>query len=206
MCKTCRVTGMGCNMINAERALAQLKNREKDIAIYNEIISTFQQTNVKENEKFRKTYTYFYKLRRKQEWRDFYFAYFEQHKNEKDITFEQIIRAIYEQCGWVEASFASKMLATINSNQPILDSVVLGKLGMKITGNTSDKKMESALECYRKLEYWYKGFIVTAESKKYIELFDKQFPQYKRISQIKKLDFILWADGSAMLKCMEIKK
>jgi len=69
--------------------------------------------------KFQKTFNSFYKIRRNKEWRDAFYKYFESIKKDENITFFKIINYLYENTDNVEASFASKMLATINEDMPI---------------------------------------------------------------------------------------
>lgn len=53
-----------------------------------------------------------------------------------DVTFEYIIRELYRLTGNVEASFSSKMLATIDASKPVWDKYVLQNLGLELTGKT----------------------------------------------------------------------
>ena len=74
----------------------------------------------------------FYKVRRNANWRKIFYKYFESIKDTKDIKYEDIITYLYKETGNVEASFSSKVLATINPNMPILDRNVLSNLNLKI--------------------------------------------------------------------------
>ena len=85
------------------------------------------------------------------------------------------------------------MLATINPEMPIWDSIVLKNLGFKINGKTKEEKFSNAVVLYDDICKWYQQFKKTDEAKRMIESFDLAFPKYRFISQTKKIDFILWA-------------
>ena len=93
------------------------------------------------DEKYQKNFNYYYRVRRDAAWLEQFYAYMNKNKNNKDITFAEILRYLSNiehtarktaknptgKIKSVEASFASKMLATINQDHPIWDSQVLKK-------------------------------------------------------------------------------
>ena len=98
----------------------------------------------------------------------------------------------------VQPSFVSKLLHTLNDNEPIYDSCVRTFLGIgNPKGNTTEARMESAVYIYEK--EIKDGFY---ENDKYIELrkmmlkiFDKKYSVGVDVSDVKKLDFVIWAMG-----------
>ena len=161
---------------------------QSGLVTYCEIMNWFKETDVSKDYKFQRRYKGFYRVRRDDDWAKIYFDYFQKVKN-TNITFKEIINYLFEQTGRVEASFASKMLATINPNMPIWDQEVLDKLGFKQTYQyNKDKQLKDAIDNYERIVNWYKDNITS----NYIEEFDTNFPDYKHISKVKKIDFILW--------------
>ena len=179
-----------------ETSVGRLKKREKDLARYAVIIEAVNNTDVSQDAGFQKTFTYFYRVRRDTEWRKTYYSLFEERKEREKTSFEDILRALYERTGRIEASFSSKMLASIDPQKPIWDKIILKKLGLspKTTGKEEDR-LSNAVEIYKKIEGWYEDFLKGEEAKRYIEAFDNEFSQYTSFADIKKIDFILWGGG-----------
>ena len=83
---------------------------------YKMIIENVRKVDVSADLDFQRTYNGFYRIRRNAEWRAAYYGLFEEIKN-SNPTFEQIIRTLYRDTGNIEASFSSKMLATVDVNK-----------------------------------------------------------------------------------------
>lgn len=155
---------------------------------------------------FQKLFNGYYRIRRNEEWRKEYYNYFESVKNNTDIDFNTIIDELYRRTkGNVEASFASKMLATICPNMPILDSQVLANLDLEIKGY-KEKKLENAKAVYRQICQRYTDFQMTSNCKKAIQIFDGLFPNYTNLTVTKKVDFFLWALKPNELRNMDMFK
>ena len=66
-----------------------------------------------------------------------------------------MVSQLYEGTGQVEASFASKMLASIDENMPIWDSKVLDRIGIKSSNKRGQQKLEETIELYDVIVQWY---------------------------------------------------
>ena len=175
------------------QATAFLQKREKDIAKYCELIHLASETNVAENKDFQKAFTAFYMLRRDDSWREYYFQLFEEMKNRRAaLSFGEIQLRLYLHCDQIESSFSSKMLATLDPEVPMWDSYVLKKLGFKLKGKNKGLRLSQAVVLYDNICSWYHEFLQTEEARSMIEAFDQAFPEYTRITQIKKIDFLIW--------------
>ena len=86
-------------------------------------------------------------IRRNEKWRQHYYDLFAKAKTER-FSFEQIITELYRLTGNVEASFSSKMLATIDASKPIWDQYVLQNLGLELMGKTQEEKLQNAVALY----------------------------------------------------------
>lgn len=111
------------------------------------------------------------------------------------MTFENIPCNIYISTDMTEASFASKMLATLNPDKPIWDSRVLKFLGLKPVGKSDSDRQDSIIEIYGKIEGWYKEYLKTAEARENIRIFDEMLPGYSWLSDTKKIDYIIWGQN-----------
>lgn len=114
-----------------------------------------------------------------------------QYKN-KNVEFGDILKIIFKEIGKVESSYTSKLLHTINPNKPIWDKFVLMNLGLKQNTNSKDK-INYSINTYSKIESLHFQFLSNDYAKKCIEFFDINFPKGKMISNVKKIDFLLWS-------------
>lgn len=101
---------------------------------------------------------------------------------------------MHELTGNVEASFASKMIATPHPERPIWDSLVLARLGLRLKGTTAQAKLENAVEVYGEIVSWYETYLATDDAEKNIRLFDELLPDYAWLTPVKKVDFLLWSE------------
>ena len=188
-----------------DASIANLERRRKDLERYSYIMNSFRRTDVSQDEAFQKTFTHFYRVRRNSEWRQVYYRLFEDSKQNTNISFEAILRAIYACTGRIEASFSSKMLATLNPEMPIWDSIVLSKLGMKPKQNlTKEERLSQSVQIYNAIIAWYANFKQTPEARRFAEAFDRAFPEYRGFSELKKIDFLIWSSGDSDLFTDEI--
>lgn len=164
--------------------------------------------DVSADENYQKNFTSYYRVRRDANWLKKYYEFMEAHKHDTNLTFETIIRYLssvphkvnkkVSPSGYattIEASFASKMLATINPNYPIWDSQVVRALKYKIEAVEDEAKLEEYIDVYSKLTNEIHAFIETEEGKECIRLFDELFPNHKHLNSFKKIDFYLWNIG-----------
>ena len=108
-------------------------------------------------------------------------------------SFENIITYLYENIGNLEPSFASKMLATILPDKPIWDRYVVQNLQLKLEGKTKQEKLKHAVKLYEDMEQWYLNFLQTDKARECVEIFDRTLPDYQWLSEVKKVDCILWS-------------
>ena len=170
----------------------------------------FTTISVAMDEKYQKNYTNYYRVRRDDTWLKKYYEYFEEHKNDENISFEQILRYLSNIphkvkkssvnptgiATSIEASFSSKMLATINPNYPIWDSQVVRALGIELDDSLrGEAKIQAHIEAYNELTQEVRTFISTTEGISCIEQFDATFPNYTYLNPFKKIDFFLWNIG-----------
>ena len=144
------------------------------------------------SESFQRLFNGYYRIRRNQEWRKLFYNLFVTAKTHH-YTFEQIITALFDATGNVEASFSSKMLATIDPSKPIWDQYVLQNLGLELTGKTQEEKLQNAIALYDAILSWYDGYLQTDEAYENILEFDRWLPQYSWVSNVKKIDCLLWS-------------
>ena len=174
-------------MINANKVLQDQLARSLGLDRYEEIMQGDPQSS-----DFQRTFNGYYRIRRNEEWRQHYYALFCKARDEH-YSFGQIIRELYQNTGNIEASFSSKMLATIDASKPIWDQYVLQNLGLVLTGKTKEEKLQNAVRLYDSIVAWYEEYLKTDEANENIKAFDRLLPYYAWISNTKKIDCLLWS-------------
>ncbi len=56
----------------------------------------------------------------------------------------------------------------------------------------NNKSIDNAIEIYRKICDWYKEYKESDEFRENIFRFNQYFTEYKSISDVKKIDYLLW--------------
>ena len=161
------------------------------LAKYERILHLFKDVDISQDEGFQKLFNGFYRVRRDADWRREYYTLFESKKNSTP-SFEEIITILYEKTGKVEASFASKMIATIDTEMPIWDQYVLRNLGLELEG-TKETKLSNAITLYRGIGQWYAEYLETENAEDCIAEFDRFLPEYAWLTRVKKIDCFLWS-------------
>lgn len=165
---------------------------------YLDIIKVVKNPDFKAEKDFRKMYNGFYKVIYKNEdWYNNYFSLMEEQLTEKR-SFKELLKEMYEVGGKVEASFVSKLMATVDVDLPLWDSYIIKHLGYESKwGRSSDletsERIKVADEIYELIKARYKSFLESDDGKLWVAKFDEFLPEYKdKISNTKKIDFMLW--------------
>lgn len=171
------------------RALSDLS---RSVDQYLEIQALFNQHRHENSlgSKFKKRFRNFYKLRGTSEWQDDYFKCLHEARNE-DVNFPDVLRAISKNR--LEASFASKIVATINPNMPVIDRFVLKNVGLRLPYYYTDDRRGAIHRLYECLISTYEKYLISSDGMATVGAFYQRFPQgRKRVTPLKAVDFILW--------------
>ena len=178
--------------LDARKLLEDQFARSLALDKYKLILNNVKAVDVSKDFGFQKMFNAFFRIRRNAEWRECFYELFECAKK-NHFTFEEIINGLYMQTGNVEASFSSKMLATIDQDKPIWDQYVLHNLGLELKGKTSQERIKNAAMIYSQIEDWFDEYLQTDEAYENIVEFDRWFPSYTWLSAVKKIDYLLWS-------------
>lgn len=176
--------------INLDTAIVKLQERKKDMVAYFDIMKA---AGHPERPEFQKKYDAFYRVRRDEAWRKEYFRLMATFGKRGNASFGEILHRLHQATGQIEASFASKMLATLDPDKPIWDSKVLEALQLRLAGSNPNVRFSNAVVLYEHICKWYQDFMKTDAAIEMLQRFDKEFPEFQIMSQTKKIDFILWA-------------
>jgi hypothetical protein len=156
------------------------------------IIKEISKRHVSQDSNYQRVFNAFYVVRRNSKWRKIYYEYFESQKKNKHLTFEIVLRYLYEKTGQVEASFSSKLLSTITPDMPIWDVYVLKNLGLKMKLGKPQDKIEQAIRLYQEIQETYMRLVKSEWGRSAIVKFNEVLPDSRWISDTKKIDFFIW--------------
>jgi hypothetical protein len=90
-----------------------------------------------------------------------------------------------------EASFASKLLPTIEPSMPVVDSIVLGNLNLKLPWSNSKDRFAPDLHASLLTDRLFNEFLSTQNGKYLVHRFHAMYP-HTNVTEIKMLDLVLW--------------
>lgn len=146
--------------------------------------------DVRNDGQFQKRFDGFYRVRRGLSWRSNYFSVMESAK-EKGIGFSEALAEINRLTGRIEASFASKLVATLNPSTPVIDRFILDNFELKLPRLGSPDRESKTCDLYRALCHAYEDFLWSKTGALIRELFEHRFPN-SGVTDLKKIDLVLW--------------
>lgn len=160
---------------------------------YRSIMEKLWRVDVSLDERFQKTYENFYTLGRySKEFRRDYFAYMERCK-ETVPSFEEAL-SYFLKYGTLEVSFSSKLVHTLDPEQPIWDKNVTDRhFGYKIPAYGTKDREKKILNRYKRYKRDFLNYVASDDGKAVIRAFDEAFPK-TGFTDLKKVDFVLWQD------------
>ena len=142
------------------------------------------------NLRYRTRFNHFYRVRRGQEWQDAFYGLLESKKGTR-VAFSEVLDALHRATKRYEASFASKLLATIDPSMPVIDSVVLRNLDLRLPASNSKDRLAGICQLHSRLLSSFDEFLATDSGRYLVRRFREIYPE-ARISKIKMLDLVLW--------------
>jgi hypothetical protein len=146
--------------------------------------------DVRSDASFRKRFNAFYKVRRGRDWQDKFFELLERRKG-RASSFAEVLDALHRATGRYEASFASKLLATIDPHMPVIDSIVLQNLDVRLPAYGSDHRRSRIVELHERLLTSLNGFLGTEAGRHLVKRFRAAYSD-AHVTEIKMLDLVLW--------------
>ena len=121
---------------------------------YRFLLEQVHKVDVSSDVVFQRTFNGFYMVRRNKEWRYAFYDFFEHIKRLDDVSFSNILEELYHLTGNVEASFSSKLLATLKPEMPIRDRYVVQNLGLKLPLDSDPSRIRKTEEAYEEIVAW----------------------------------------------------
>lgn len=158
---------------------------------YNFLQTRFQSSSIKDDFLFQRKFKGYYRMqRRSKSWYDLYFDLLSS-KKDTDCTFEELLTIFHNKTNRFEASFISKMLATINTQMPVWDQFVLQNLNLKAPYYNTKNRLKKIVKTYDDICTGVEEIKASDHGEYIIAQFKTLYPEY-RISEIKMIDFVLW--------------
>lgn len=146
--------------------------------------------NVVTDRDFQKRFAGFYRVRRNGAWRAAFFGILEDAKR-SPISFAEALQLLRDATGQVEASFASKLVATVDPEQPLIDSVVVGNLGLRVPKANGANRVAQLVELHQNLAAAYAAYLSSEDGRRLVRAFKGRYPA-RKVSELKMLDLVLW--------------
>ena len=177
-----------------EMIVAAIAKARRGIARYLDIMAQLPTVNVVEDKAFQRRFNAFYRFsQRPATWYQTYYACMQECRTIRPApTFDDVLDHLGRSLGRYEPSFASKFVATLDPAQPIWDAFVLANTGVKRPSYASKTKVSQAKLAYRAIQDWYARFLASHEGRLLIRIFSDTVDEHDRISDLKKVDFVLW--------------
>lgn len=146
--------------------------------------------DVRHDTTFQRKFKGFYRVRRGDAWCGHYFALLEEAKA-RSVPFERALHTLHETSGRLEASFASKLVATIDPSLPVVDRFVLENMGLRLPYQYAKDREARTVRLYEALRGRYDELARSATGRRIVERYDHAFPE-AGVSTLKKIDLVLW--------------
>lgn len=162
---------------------------------YKYLLENLNKTNIDKDYYYQRVFDILFPIKKNEYFRSLYFKYFDTIKDNKNISFNEILDYFYDKTGRVESSLSSKMLSIINTNYPVFDQYVMDYLSNIYTIKTRDKyseksKYETAIKVYDKVNELVNKEISKKRMISLINSFNKDFSEYE-LSNVKVLDIVM---------------
>jgi hypothetical protein len=163
---------------------------------YRQTIDGLANCNVATDLAYRRNFIRFYRMRLpKAKAYDDYFDILERLKGQQNISMtevlEEVLAELQIKTGRIESSFASKLLATINPNLPIIDRVVLHNIGLRLPANNVPNRREKVIAVHLELTTRLNEMIQDEQFVLIKSRFASAYPDYN-FTDLKILDLLIW--------------
>lgn len=172
---------------------ANLVRAERQIDDYCRLQADLRSQDVRTDPDYRRRFVQLYRMfRQPKEWLDSFFALLEDEKDNPTIAFASVLAALSHSR--VEASFSSKLVATIRPKMPVLDQYVLANLGLRSPSSRGAMTLRLRLwsGLYDDTCTLYRDLLTQRLYQDVAEYFDGSLASFPGLTEVKKLDLLLW--------------
>jgi hypothetical protein len=146
---------------------------------------------LKNNSDFRKSFNGFYRIRQKPAvWYDAFYELLDESRSQP-VDFPTTLRSLYEATDRYEASFASKLVATLNPHMPVIDSIVLKNLNTRLPYQNDPDRFDTICALHEEINRCYSEYLQSEQGKYLVSQFQNAYPNAE-VTEVKMLDLVLW--------------
>ncbi len=178
------------------RAIGRLgaRRNRNGLERYCQLQESLSRVDVRSDGDYQRAFKSFYRVRRGRGLCEPFFSILEREKNNPAPSFGKVLAEIHGRTGRVEASFSSKLVATIDADLPVWDRHVLDNLGLRPPYSIRDirRRLDRCGKLYSEIRASASTAIRKGCFAEWRRRFDGAFPQFKHFTDIKKLDLFLW--------------
>jgi len=175
-----------------DAVFGRLAKRERDLDRYAKTIADLLKTDVSSDIDYQRNFNALYGVRRNAQWREAFYKLFENYKDQPDLGFRDVLSELLRATGRVEASFASKLLATVNPKRAIYDSIVRKNLGLPPRASGTTQRIKRLCDDYETIQSHHEKQLARPAYQSLRAKFNVQFPQCQHFSDLKVLDLMIW--------------
>ncbi len=154
--------------------------------------STLAITDVANDYEFQTRFNGFYRVRgRNAAWRSAFYRILEEQKSRRR-SFAAVLRALHTATERVEASFASKLVASVDPDLPVIDKVVLSHLGLRLPRpGPLEGRLAGVVELHEHMRRIYARYLRSDRGRWLRAKFEAAYPD-RGMTPVKMLDLVLW--------------
>jgi hypothetical protein len=152
--------------------------------------------DVSHSREYQRRFNGFYRVRRDAGWQRAFYELLEAGKASPPSLIT-LLTVLHQRTGRVEASFGSKLLATLDPSLPVIDAVVLGNLGLRLpVSGPLAERLQAIAALHHRMKQRYTEWLDTSQGRYLIAHFTASYPEAV-VSPIKMLDLVLWQTRDA---------
>jgi hypothetical protein len=148
-------------------------------------------TDVSRDREFQTRFNAFYRVRRNSAWRSTFYSVLQQNKSKRQ-SFVDVLHALHAATGRAEASFASKLVTSVDPDMPVIDSLVLKNLGLRLPRpGPIETRLAQIVELHDRIRRIFSDYLDSDMGRHLVTRFDLVYPD-RRVTRVKMLDLVLW--------------
>ncbi|MFD2937859.1 hypothetical protein [Spirosoma flavum] len=159
--------------------------------IIQEYFKELEDKPLSSNIEFRRRFNGFYRIRQKPaQWYNTFYELLDESRG-KSVDFSIILYSLHKATNRYEASFASKLMATLNPQMPVIDSIVLKNLNTRLPYYSDPNRFDNICSLYTEISRCYTEYLQSEQGRYLVTQFRKVYPS-SAITEVKMLDLVLW--------------
>jgi hypothetical protein len=148
-------------------------------------------TDVANDREFQTRFNAFYRVRRSPTWKSAYYGLLQQNKTKRQ-SFADVLRSLHAATGRAEASFSSKLVASVDPDMPVIDSFVLMNLGLRLPRpGPIETRLARIVELHALIQRTFADYLDSDMGRHLVARFEESYPD-RHVTRVKMLDLILW--------------